>query len=77
MAYHPRQGQGKLQLEWGSTMYHLEDIPYRGDLSDFRGAFTNFRYAAWCSFYGEGGIHTLSLTALVVELIHSRMGSGT
>lgn len=24
-------------------MYHLSDIPYRGDLGDLRGAFTNFR----------------------------------
>uniref|UniRef100_A0A7S1SVM2 Cryptochrome DASH n=1 Tax=Tetraselmis chuii TaxID=63592 RepID=A0A7S1SVM2_9CHLO len=37
------QGHGKLQLEWGSTMYHLQDLPYRGDLSDLKGAFTNFR----------------------------------
>mmetsp|Transcript_7483 Transcript_7483/g.21142 ORF Transcript_7483/g.21142 Transcript_7483/m.21142 type:complete len:447 (-) Transcript_7483:1471-2811(-) len=37
------QGHSKLQLEWGSTMYHLDDLPFREDWSDFKGPFTTFR----------------------------------
>ncbi|KAI7840945.1 hypothetical protein COHA_005375 [Chlorella ohadii] len=34
---------GKLELWWGPTMYHLDDLPFREDLSDLPDVFTPFK----------------------------------
>lgn len=34
---------GKLELWWGSTMYHLDDLPFREDLKDLPDVFTPFK----------------------------------
>ncbi|KAK9915425.1 hypothetical protein WJX75_009007 [Coccomyxa subellipsoidea] len=35
--------RGSLQLLWGNTLYHKDDLPYRSDMTDLPDVFTPFR----------------------------------
>ena len=42
-----RLGQrGRLQLLWGNTLFHADDLPYAPDISDLPDVFTPFRNKA-------------------------------
>ena len=34
---------GRLESHWGPTLYHLDDLPLRSDLSDLPTGFTPFK----------------------------------
>ena len=36
-------GRGELQLRWGNTLYHKDDVPYAPDMADLPDVFTPFR----------------------------------
>jgi hypothetical protein len=36
-------GRGKLETMWGHTLYHIDDLPFTGNLSDLPDVFTPFK----------------------------------
>lgn len=39
-----KPSKGRLDLLWGPTMYHLEDLPYKEGCTDLPDVFTPFRW---------------------------------
>ncbi len=35
--------RGRLQLLWGNTLYHKDDLPFRSDMSELPDVFTPFK----------------------------------
>lgn len=60
--------QGRLQLLWGNTLYHRDDLPFAGDMSDLPDVFTPFRNKVLVSpLQHVLPVHFPGHTAFVVE----------